>query len=238
MSQIRQDYAGSDEHIIEMANLSMKRPDDYGYYGDTDLHNSWGFAGIDLSRDANCLDKANFQAFHRDIVPSYPDDFTVENFGHWAVGHIDRTLVRVLKDKRGDVEVENITDAFIETLEILEALQDYCVLDDGLLCDAEHKKLIENIEWYCTQFKADEINQNGATWAEDLLSKLYDMEVELCPDAELYPTEEELEEAAKELGIWQGMLPQDLGGAGLSLLADMECTVRRCPFCLFLDLVI
>lgn len=204
MSQIRQDYAGSDEHIIEMANLSMKRPDDYGYYGDTDLHNSWGFAGIDLSRDPTCLDDANFQAFHRDIVPDYPDDFTVENFGHWAVGSLDRTLVRVLKDEHGDVEVENITDAFIATLEILEALQDYCVLDDGLLCDAEHAKLIDNIEWYCTQFKADEINRDGATWVEDLLSKLYDMEVELCPDAELYPTDEELEEAAKELGIWNG----------------------------------
>ena len=205
MSQIRQDYAGSDEHIIEMADLSMKRPDDYAYFGQIDLHNSWGFAGIDLSRDANCLDKANFQAFHRDIVEKYPDDFTVENFGHWAVGSIDRTLVRVLKDQHEGVEVENITDAFITTLEILEALQDYCVLDDGLLCDAEHKKLIENIEWYCTQFKADEINQNGAEWVEDILSKLYEMEVELCPDAELYPTEEELEEAAKELGIWNGV---------------------------------
>ena len=64
------------------------------------------------------------------------------------------------------------------------------------------EKLIENIEWYCTQFKADEINQNGAEWAEDLLVKLYDMDVELCPDAELYPTEEEIDEAAKELGIW------------------------------------
>ena len=115
------------------------------------------------------------------------------------------TLVRVLKDEHGDMEIDNITDAFIETLEILEALQDYCVLDDGLLLDAEHKKLIENIEWYCTQFKADEINQNGAEWVEDILSKLYEMEVELCPDAELYPTEEELEEAAKELGIWNGV---------------------------------
>ena len=28
------------------------------------------------------------------------------------------------------------------------------------------------------------------------------MDVELCPDAELYPTEEEIDEAAKELGIW------------------------------------
>ena len=111
MSQIRQDYAGSDEHIIEMANLSMKRPDDFGYWGDIDMFNSWGFAGIDMSRDASCLDESNFQAFHRDIVTLFPDDFSCENFGHWAVGSLDRTLVRVLKDEHGDLEVENITDA-------------------------------------------------------------------------------------------------------------------------------
>jgi hypothetical protein len=207
MSQIRQDYAGSDEHIIELANLSTKRPDDFGYWGDIDMFNSWGFAGIDLGRDATCLDKANFQAFHRDIVPSYPDDFTVENFGHWAVGSIDRTLVRVLKDEHGGVEVENITDAFIETIEILEALQDYCVLDDGLLCDEEWAANIKHLEWYVDYLKGNGenvIDTSGAEWTESLLSKLIDNDVECCPDADVYPSDEDIVQAAKELGIWDG----------------------------------
>ena len=205
MSTIRQDYAGSDEHIIEMANLSMKRPDDYAYFGDIDLHNSWGFAGIDLSRDATCLDESNFQAFHRDIVPSYPDDFTVENFGHWAVGSLDRTLVRVLKDEHGDMEVDNITDAFIVTLETLEFLQENAVLDDMLLSEEEWAESIRHLEWYGTYLKENGenvIDTSGAEWAEDLLSQLYENEVEICPDADVYPSDEEIVQAAKDRGMW------------------------------------
>ena len=209
MSQIRQDYAGSDEYLLEMANQSIKRPDDYGYYGDTDLHNSWGFAGIDLSRDANCLDRANFQAFHRDIVEKYPDDFTVENFGHWAVGHIDRTLVRVLKDEHGDMEIDNITDAFIETVETLEFIQECAVLDDGLYADEEWAENISHLEWYVDYIKESGesvIDTSGASWTEDLLSKLLDNEVELCPDAEVYASDEDIIQAAKDLGIWNDIV--------------------------------
>ena len=209
MSQIRQDYAGSDEYLLEMANQSIKRPDDYGYYGDTDLHNSWGFAGIDLSRDANCLDRANFQAFHRDIVEKYPDDFTVENFGHWAVGHIDRTLVRVLKDEHGDMEIDNITDAFIETVETLEFIQECAVLDDGLYSDEEWAENISHLEWYVDYIKESGesvIDTSGASWTEDLLSKLLDNEVELCPDAEVYASDEDIIQAAKDLGIWNDIV--------------------------------
>ena len=202
MSEIRQYYAGSDEHLLEMANLSIKRPDDYGYWGKLDLHNSWGFAGIDLSRDANCLDKSNFQAFHRDIVEDYPDDFTVENFGHWAVGSLDRTLVRVLKDEHGDMEVDNITDAFIVTLETLEFIQENAVLDDGLLADEEWAANIRNIEWAGEHIEG--VDTSGAEWAEDLLSQLIDNEVELCPDADVYPSDEEIIEAAKDKGMWNG----------------------------------
>jgi len=207
MSIIRQNYYGSDEHLLEMANQSIKRPDDYGYYGDTDLHNSWGFAGIDLSRDANCLDKANFQAFHRDIVADYPDDFTVENFGHWAVGHLDRTLVRVLKDEHGNMEVDNITDAFIVTLETLEFLQENAVLDDMLLCEEEWAESIRHLEWYGSYWKENGenvIDTSGAEWAEDLLSQLMENEVEFCPDADVYPSDEEIVQAAKDRGMWNG----------------------------------
>ena len=207
MSQIRQDYAGSDEYIIEMANLSMKRPDDFGYWGDIDMFKSWGFAGIDLGRDASCLDRANFQAFHRDIVESYPDDFTVENFGHWAVGSIDRTLVRVLIDEHGDVENNNITDAFIITLETLEALQEYCVLDDMLFAEEEWAESIRHLEWYGTYLKENGenvIDTSGAEWAEDLMSQLMENEVEFCPDADVYPSDAEIVQAAKDKGIWNG----------------------------------
>ena len=208
MSEIRQNYAGSDEHLLEMANLSIKRPDDYGYWGKLDLHNSWGFAGIDLSRDANCLDKANFQAFHRDIVEKYSDDFTVENFGHWAVGSLDRTLVRVLIDEHGDVKIDNITDAFIETIETLEFIQECAVLDDGLLCDEEWAANIKHLEWsvdYMKENGDNVIDTGGAEWTEDLLSQLIENEVELCPDAEVYPSDEDIIQAAKDLGIWNGV---------------------------------
>ena len=208
MSIIRQNYAGSDEHLLEMANQSIKRPDDYGYYGDTDLHNSWGFAGIDLSRDANCLDKANFQAFHRDIVEDYPDDFTVENFGHWAVGHLDRTLVRVLKDEHGNMEVDNITDAFIMTLETLEFLQENAVLDDMLLAEEEWAECVRHIVWHFEYLsrtdKEFEIDMSGAEWAEDILSQLHENEVEFCPDADAYPSDEEMLEAARDKGMLDG----------------------------------
>ena len=209
MSEIRQNYAGSDEHLLEMANQSIKRPDDYGYYGDTDLHNSWGFAGIDLSRDANCLDKANFQAFHRDIVADYPDDFTVENFGHWAVGHLDRTLVRVLKDEHGDMEVDNITDAFIMTLETLEFIQENAVLDDMLLAEEEWTESLRNIEYHVEYLNKNNskeftIDTSGKEWVEDLLSQLYENDVEICPDADVYPSDEDILQAARDKGMLDG----------------------------------
>ena len=49
------------------------------------------------------------------------------------------------------------------------------------------------------------------------------MEEEMKGASGNFPEElhKKLSNRAKELGIWQGMLPEELGGAGLSLLADM-----------------
>jgi len=202
VSDIRQEYDGSVEYIEKMATESIRRPDDFGYWGYDDMFVTWGFSGIDLTRDATCLDKANWEAFHRDIVTEYPDDFRIENFGHWAVGSVDRTIVRVLNDEAAGIAYDNITDAFIHTLSIHDAIREYCVLDESLLSEEEFQANISWIEWTSNdeQFKCVDIVDSSSyeKWIEGLM----EIDAYMSPDADEYPDKDQMLNAAHYQGMW------------------------------------
>ena len=48
-----------EEHVIDMAKRSLEKPEDFGYWGNADMFNTWGWAGIDYHRDSGVLDRAN-----------------------------------------------------------------------------------------------------------------------------------------------------------------------------------
>jgi len=197
MKKMTIDYLASDDmdvdSIINYAEMSMERPSDFAYWGNEELFKTWGFAGIDYSRDATVMDDANYQAFHRDVVSAYPDDFSSERFNHWAVGWIERTLVRVLKNVEDGVVANNITDAFRYTMAVHMMLMDYPVLDDDLFSRLEWDKAIEFIELYAPLMIE---RKTYPDWSERLFSELIDMDVEVCIDAEVYPSEDQMCEAA------------------------------------------
>jgi len=186
-----------EDHIVDMASLSLTRPDDFGYWGNADLFHTWGWAGIDYNRDSGVLDKANYQAFHRDIVPLYEDHFTSERMNHWAVGWVERTLVKVLHNDVDGIISTNITEAFCETLSVLESLSDYPVLDDALYSDMEWEENIRVVEDCAPEM----IDRDIEGWSEKLFSALLDNDVEMCPDADCYPSEEEMIAAAYDCGL-------------------------------------
>ena len=186
-----------EDHIVDMAKQSLQRPEDFGYWGDADMFNTWGWAGIDYHRDSNILDHANYQAFHRDIVPDYIHHFESERMNHWAVGWIERTLVKVLVNDEDGIIFENITDAFGKTGEVLDCLQEYAVLDDELYCEMEWKKNIDILESESPPM----VSREDPGWVEKLLGELLDMDVEMIPDADCYPSVEEIVEAAYNINL-------------------------------------
>ena len=186
-----------EEHVIDMAKRSLEKPEDFGYWGDADMFNTWGWAGIDYHRDSGILDHANYQAFHRDIVPDYIDHFESERMNHWAVGWVERTLVKVLHNEQDGIIFDNITEAFCETVAVLDNLQEYPVLDDELYCEMEWKKNIDILEYETPPM----VSREDPGWVEKLLGELLDMNVEMVPDADCYPSVEEIVEAAYNLNL-------------------------------------
>jgi hypothetical protein len=187
----------STEHIVDMARRSLERPEDFGYWGDADMFNTWGWAGIDYHRDSKILDHANYQTFHRDIVPNYADYFDSERMNHWAVGWVERTIVKVLVNDEDGIIFENITDAFCKTVEMLNVLDEYPVFDDELYCEMEWKKNIEILK----DASPPMVSREDPLWAENLLGELLDMNVEMVPDADCYPDIEEIVEAAYHMNL-------------------------------------
>ena len=186
-----------EEYIVEMAQKSLTKPDDFGYWGEVELFNTCGWAGIDYNRDSGVLDKANYQAFHRDIVPLYEDDFTSERMNHWAVGWVERTLVKVLHNDVDGIISTNISEAFCETLSALDNLKDYPVLDDELYSEMEWQENLAMIE----NFAPKMIDRDIEGWSEKLLSALLDNDVEMVPDADCYASEEDMITAAYDCGL-------------------------------------
>jgi hypothetical protein len=76
------------------------------------MFESWGFAGINKNRDSDLLEISNFDFITNDLMSRFPDDFEIVGMGHWAVGHVDQLIVKVLKDENRDIESDNITEAF------------------------------------------------------------------------------------------------------------------------------
>lgn len=65
--------------------------DNSAYFGDKDLER-WGVVMI-TSRDAEVLERSNWQVVTEDLQERFPEATDIEEWGHWAVGWIKKLYV-------------------------------------------------------------------------------------------------------------------------------------------------
>lgn len=123
--------------IVKLAEQALEKPSDFGWWGREEMFESWGWSGISAHRDSNLIEISNFQYVTKDLMNRFPDDFEIVNIGHWAVGHVDQLTVRILRNPKGEIEEENITEAFEESMIWVDSLLSYSVA-----CDEHYSDLV------------------------------------------------------------------------------------------------
>lgn len=182
--------------------MALKKPDDFGYWGDKEMFVTWGFSGHDRTGMAKILEEANFKSISEKLMTQYPDDFRIEHYRHWACGYVDRLVCRILihKDK-GFVE-ENITEAFAKAIEYHIELEDYPIFDEDLYYEMEAKEIFECIT-NLPRYLLDMIDEDDAFWVDKILHSLNEnLSIYIDPDAEIYPKDDEILMAAYLEQIW------------------------------------
>lgn len=151
----------------DWAAAGMQRPQDYAYYGDLDLYNTWGNCHLMRTRDSIPLEESNAATIEKWIKEAgLEDSFRVENENHWAVGWIDMLRIRLVTDA-GEINLPALN--FWDN--ILERLSDYPVLDEEDLSQREWDDTLSTLEncyrldivWQWPDLDLPE------GWAEDLL---------------------------------------------------------------------
>lgn len=192
----------SNEPITKLAEMALKKPEDFGYWGDEDMFVTWGFTGHDRTAMSKTLEEANFKAISEDLMTKYPDDFRIEHYRHWACGWVDRLVCRILihKDK-GFVE-ENITEAFAKAIECHIQLEDYPIFDENLYSEMETEEIFQCIT-DLPKYLLDMIDQNDSSWVDKIIHSLYEnLNVEIVPDADIYPKDDEILMAVYIEQLW------------------------------------
>lgn len=186
--------------LPKLAEMSLEKPSDFGWWGNDDMFHTWGWAGIDMHRDSSILDQSNFAVITQDLIEKFPDDFKIVGVGHWAVGHADRLTVRVLIDENNGFDESNITDAFKAAIEWLNELDDYPIANEEHYSEMEYLESIEFIMQYLPPFV-----QRVDGGECEIYSWLVDRGEYISPDAQVYPSEEDLVKAA----YWLGYIDRD-----------------------------
>ena len=85
--------------ITNLAEHALKKPEDFGYWGNEEMFKTWGFTGHDRTGMFDILQEANFKSITEDLIAKYPNDFRIEHYSHWASGWVERLTCRVLIHK-------------------------------------------------------------------------------------------------------------------------------------------
>lgn len=187
-------------NIEELASMALKKPEDFGYWGPEDMFKTWGFSGID-DTSQSILEKSNFEVISKDLMERFPGDFRIETYKHWVVGSIDRLVCRILLSE-GDVTESNISPSFIAAMEWQERLMDYSVADEHDYLNKEYESVIESIK-ELPSYLLDLIDTSDSNWADFIYNELaINMNLEIVPDAGLYPKDEDILMAVYNIQYW------------------------------------
>jgi hypothetical protein len=186
------------DNLIRCAKDALEKPEDFGYWGNDQMFNTWGFCGIDKNRDSKILEESNFEVLTRNLTREFPNDFDVERYNHWLVGWVERLTVKVLKNP-GEITEENITDAFKKAMWWKDQLNDYPFVAEDHYEDLRYQYELNFVEELPDQF-TEKINLDSTEWADRILWELRD-HGSIDIDADIYPNDSEVYEAIFELDI-------------------------------------
>lgn len=186
------------DNLIRCAKDALEKPEDFGYWGNDQMFNTWGFCGIDKNRDSKIFEESNFEVLTRNLTREFPNDFDVERYNHWLVGWVERLTVKVLKNP-GEITEENITDAFKKAMWWKDQLNDYPFVAEDHYEDLRYQYELNFVEELPDQF-TEKINLDSTEWADRILWELRD-HGSIDIDADIYPNDSEVYEAIFELDI-------------------------------------
>lgn len=156
-------------NIEKYAKMATEKPQDFGYWGNSDMFDTWGFTNIDQNRDSDVLEKANFKYITEELIAIYPDDYRIETYNHWAVGSVDRLVCRVYED---DTDKKVIASSFYLAMEWLDKLDDYPVADEETYDKMTDDDNIDSIDFwnYLNPGFVDIVN--NPDWASEVYHEL------------------------------------------------------------------
>lgn len=167
--------------LVKLATQALERPQDFGWWGKEEMFHTWGWAGIDQHRDSSILELSNFAVITKDLMDRFPEQFEVVGMGHWAVGHVDRLIVQILKNDDAGIVEDNITEAFAAAMDWVDNLQEYPVADDMHYSEMEYQEIMRCIEEDIPHFAKREDGDVSAIY-----SWLSEHNIEIIPDAQMY----------------------------------------------------
>jgi hypothetical protein len=186
------------ENIIKCATDGLEKPSDFGYWGPEDMFETWGFCGIDKSRDSSVLDISNFDYISKKLMKEFPSNFRVETYRHWATGSATRLVCQILH-RKGEIEDKNITDAFRKAMEWLDNLAEYPVANEDDYLEKKHQRKVDNLPY---SDAARIINKAAPDWANNVVLQMYDNGIYWDAEDEFNPADDEILTAAYQLSYW------------------------------------
>ncbi len=134
--------------IEVLAREAMTQPSDSAFYAD-DMFETHGFSGFSQTRDSSLREISNYDYVleHFEVHYEKDDKWYVCHCSHWLVGWVDHLVVRILKNQEVGFVEDNITDIFKECIELLQALENYPVLDESKLSEMEYNATLTNMSY-------------------------------------------------------------------------------------------
>lgn len=189
------------ENILKCVNDSLIKPEDFGYWGSEDMFVTWGFCGIDKTRDSNVMDISNFEVITEELMSKYPNDFRIETYNHWLCGWVNRLICRVLNDGP-EVIHSNISEAFKTVMTCKDKLADYPIYDEADYYDRLYKEAIDCL-YDLPDYLENMIDTNVPNYGEDIYYELTaNMNIEFDVDGEQYPKDDDIKYAVYSLQYW------------------------------------
>ena len=179
----------------EQISEAVRRPDDFGYFGDLPIGDTWSLGPVIETRDSGPLEKANARSVKESFKTLFGDEgvdqgWEVTRCNHWAVGWVEHLSFRAIDDNGGP------TAQFVEMLRLNAEIEESCVLDEDLLCEIEWEATIEYLQWHAARFVKDSAPDD---WVE-LLAREISSEI-IHESSGPYVRDEDIKAALRKLEL-------------------------------------
>jgi hypothetical protein len=178
---------------------AVKMPEDFAYFGDLPIGDTWSLGPVILTRDSDLLTESNAQALKNSLeeIPEFEGEYAIESMNHWAVGWTEHLCFHVF-EYDGDLMVP--TEIFKWIKKWFEALEDYPVADEEDWSRREVEATLENI----TNEGIHLVRECTEGWESKVYSWLWDNDqysVESHDGGGGYPSDSAIRKALKALNM-------------------------------------